>query len=135
MGVDVSKRIVAGGTAQFNSYTTTMQQTAWNLPELIGTIFGKYRNDCTYATANIFFVGERMDLLYTLVHSHQSLVRHSKLSDAYTDINLNGGYHFNDFVSVFIQLNNILNNDYQRFANFNVWDRFQALESHHKFDF
>ena len=45
LGVDVSKRIVAGGTVQFNSYTTTLQQTAWNLPELRGTIFGKYRND------------------------------------------------------------------------------------------
>ena len=133
LGVDVSKRIVAGGTVQFNSYTTTLQQTAWNLPELRGTIFGKYRNDQWYATANIFFVGERMDLLYT--GTFPSPVSEIQTLDAYTDINLNGGYHFNDFVSVFIQLNNILNNDYQRFANFNV-QGFQVLGGvTYKFDF
>ena len=133
LGVDVSKRIVAGGTVQFNSYTTTLQQTAWNLPELRGTIFGKYRNDQWYATANIFFVGERMDLLYT--GTFPSPVSEIQTLDAYTDINLNGGYHFNDFVSVFIQLNNILNNDYQRFANFNVQE-FQVLGGvTYKFDF
>lgn len=133
LGVDVSKRIVAGGTVQFNSYTTTLQQTAWNLPELRGTIFGKYRNDQWYATANIFFVGERMDLLYT--GTFPSPVSETQTLDAYTDINLNGGYHFNDFVSVFIQLNNILNNDYQRFANFNV-QGFQVLGGvTYKFDF
>ena len=133
LGVDVSKRIVAGGTVQFNSYTTTLQQTAWNLPELRGTIFGKYRNDQWYATANIFFVGERMDLLYT--GTFPSPVSETQTLDAYTDINLNGGYHFNDFVSVFIKLNNILNNDYQRFANFNV-QGFQVLGGvTYKFDF
>ena len=85
------------------------------------------------ATANIFFVGERMDLLYT--GTFPSPVSETQTLDAYTDINLNGGYHFNDFVSVFIQLNNILNNDYQRFANFNVQE-FQVLGGvTYKFDF
>lgn len=131
--IDVTKRLVIGGNVQFNSYTTTNQQEAWNLPELEGGIFGKYKNDKWYASANIFFVGERSDLLYS--GTFPSTVSGIQTLDAFADVNLNGGYHFNDFVSVFVKLNNILNNDYQRFANFNV-QGFQVLGGvTYKFDF
>jgi len=51
------------------------------------------------------------------------------------DVNLNGGYHFNDFVSAFIKLNNVLGTDYERYANFNV-QGFQVLAgATYKFDF
>ena len=131
--VDVTKRLVVGGNVQFNSYTTTNQQEAWNLPELEGAIFGKYKNDKWYASANIFFVGERLDLLYG--GTSPSPISGIQSLDAFMDVNLNGGYHFNDFVSVFVKLNNILNNDYERFANFNV-QGFQVLGGvTYKFDF
>jgi len=131
--VDVTKRLVVGGNVQFNSYTTTNQQEAWNLPELEGAIFGKYKNDKWYTSANIFFVGERLDLLYG--GTSPSPISGIQSLDAFVDVNLNGGYHFNDFVSVFVKLNNILNNDYERFANFNV-QGFQVLGGvTYKFDF
>ncbi len=130
--VDVTKRLVMGGNVQFNSYTTTNQREAWNLPELEGGFFGKYKNDKWYASANIFFVGERKDLMYAGTFPSTSSVQ---TLDSYVDANLNGGYHFNDFVSVFVKLNNVLNSDYQRFANFNV-QGFQALAGFtYKFDF
>ena len=129
--VDVTKRLVIGGNAQFNSFTTN-QRAAWNLPELEAGIFGKYKNDKWYASANLFFVGERQDLLvgtFPLVSSSMQTL------DAFTDLNLNGGYHFNDFVSVFVKLNNVLNNSYERFANYNV-QGFQVLGGvTYKFDF
>ena len=113
----------------YNHHATNCLEPSW----INRNYFGKYRNDQWYATANIFFVGERMDLLYT--GTFPSAVSETQTLDAYTDINLNGGYHFNDFVSVFIQLNNILNNDYQRFTNFNV-QGFQVLGGvTYKFDF
>jgi hypothetical protein len=131
--VDVTKRLVVGGNVQFNSYTTTRQREAWNLPELEGALFGKYKNDKWYASANIFFVGERLDLLYN--GTFPSNANQIQTLDAFVDVNLNGGYHFNDFVSVFVKLNNILNTDYERFANFNV-QGFQVLGGvTYKFDF
>jgi hypothetical protein len=131
--VDVTKRLVVGGNVQFNSYTTTVQREAWNLPELEGAVFGRYKNDKWYASANVFFVGERLDLLYS--GTSPSPIFGTQSLDAFVDVNLNGGYHFNDFVSVFVKLNNILNNDYERFANFNV-QGFQVLGGvTYKFDF
>ncbi len=131
--IDVTKRLVVGGNAQFNSYTTTNQTEAWNLPQMEGAVFGKYKNHKWYASANVFFVGERKDLLYS--GTFPSTINGIQNLDAYVDVNLNGGYHFNDFVSVFVKLNNILNSDYERFANFNV-QGFQVLGGFtYKFDF
>lgn len=131
--VDVTKRLVVGGNVQFNSYTTTLQQEAWNLPDLEGSVFGRYKNDKWYAAANVFFVGERLDLLYS--GTSPSTINGIQSLDAFVDVNLNGGYHFNDFVSVFVKMNNILNSDYERFANFNV-QGFQVLGGvTYKFDF
>ncbi|MFY0629964.1 MAG: hypothetical protein JXR05_06245 [Flavobacteriaceae bacterium] len=131
--VDVTKRLVIGGSVQSNTYTTTSQQEAWNLPKLEGTVFGKYKNDKWYASANVFFVGERQDLLYS--STFPSTANGIQNLDAFVDVNLNGGYHFNDFFSAFVKLNNVLGTDYQRYANFNV-QGFQVLGGiTYKFDF
>jgi|TARA_B110000503_G_scaffold81272_1_gene124328 hypothetical protein len=131
--IAATKRVVIGANIQSNSYTTTFQQEAWNLPKLEGAIFGKYKNDKWYANANIFFVGERLDVKYN--GTFPSTISNIQSLDAFADINLNGGYHFNDFFSAFIKLNNILATDYERYANFNV-QGFQALAGiTYKFDF
>ncbi len=131
--VDVTKRLVIGGNVQSNSYTTTRQVEAWNLPKIEGAVFGKYKNNNWYAAANIFFVGERLDQLYS--GTFPSTVSGTQSLDSFVDVNLNGGYHFNDFVSAFIKLNNVLGTDYERYANFNV-QGFQVLAGvTYKFDF
>ena len=131
--IDASKRFSIGATIQTNSYTTTFQQEAWNLPKIEGTIYGKYKNNNWYANANIFFVGSRMDVQYN--GTFPSTIASIESLDAFTDMNLNGGYHFSDFFSAFVKLNNILGTDYDRYANYNVLG-FQALAGiTYKFDF
>ncbi len=131
--VDVTKRLIIGGNVQSNTYTTTFQRKAWNLPKLEGAIFGKYKKDKWYASANIFFIGERLDQLYS--GTFPSTVSGIQNLDAFVDVNLNGGYHFNDLFSAFIKLNNVLGTDYERYANFNV-QGFQVLAGvTYKFDF
>ena len=131
--IAATKRVVIGANIQSNSYTTTFQQEAWNLPKLEGAIFGKYKNDKWYANANIFFIGERLDVNYN--GTFPSTISNIQSLEAFADINLNGGYHFSDFFSAFIKLNNILGTDYERYANFNV-QGFQALAGiTYKFDF
>ena len=131
--VDASKRFSIGANIQTNSYATTFQQEAWNLPKIEGAIYGKYKNNNWYANANIFFVGSRMDVQYN--GTFPSTIASIESLDAFTDINLNGGYHFSDFFSAFVKLNNILGTDYDRYANYNVLG-FQALAGiTYKFDF
>ena len=131
--VDASKRFSIGANIQTNSYATTFQQEAWNLPKIEGAIYGKYKNNNWYANANIFFVGSRMDVQYN--GTFPSTIASIESLDAFTDMNLNGGYHFSDFFSAFVKLNNILGTDYDRYANYNVLG-FQALAGiTYKFDF
>jgi hypothetical protein len=131
--IDASKRFSIGATIQTNSYSTTFQQEAWNLPKIEGAIYGKFKNNNWYANANIFFVGSRMDVQYN--GTFPSTIASIESLDAFTDMNLNGGYHFSDFFSAFIKLNNILGTDYDRYANYNVLG-FQVLAGiTYKFDF
>ncbi|MDT7833505.1 hypothetical protein RQM59_14055 [Flavobacteriaceae bacterium S356] len=131
--VDVSKRMMIGANLQFHSYTLTGQQEAWNLPKVESTIYGKYKKDKWYAGADLFFVGERKDILYGgIFPSATSGVQNLK---SYLDLNLNGGYHFSDMLSAFVKFNNVLNSDYQRYANFTV-QGFQVIAGiTYKFDF
>lgn len=131
--VAVSNRMMIGGNIQVHSYTTTNQQEAWNLPNIESTIYAKYKKDKWYAGADLFYVGERKDLLYS--GTFPSTVSGVQNLKSYIDLNLNGGYHFNDMLSAFVRFNNVLNADYQRFANFNV-QGFQVLAGiTYKFDF
>lgn len=126
--MDITKRMVVGTNAQFHMYTLKNEEEAWNLPTIEATLFSKYKMNKWYAGIDLFFIGERKDRLYSSAETIENL-------ESYLDLNANGGYHFNDWFSAFIKLNNILNADYQRFSNFNV-QGFQVLGGiTYKFDF
>ncbi|APZ45137.1 hypothetical protein BW723_01980 [Polaribacter reichenbachii] len=130
---DLTKRITLSTNVQFDNYTMTSQFEAWNLPTIQAAFIGKYNNNKWYATTNIFYIGDRKDVIYE--STSPSAVSAIQTLDAFVDVNLNGGYHFNDKFSAFLRFNNILNSDYQRFANFNV-QGFQVLGGvTYKFDF
>ena len=54
-----SKRVHLGGNLQMNSYTTTFQQEAWNLPKIEGSIFGKYQKNNWYPLNNNGKLGKK----------------------------------------------------------------------------
>ncbi len=116
--VDVTKRLATGFNAQFHTYTLTHQAEAWNLPTLEASLFAKYKTNTWYAGIDGFFVGERKERTYNGIYP--ATIDGAQTLEAYIDLNANGGYHFNDKFSVFLKLNNILNTEYQRFANFTV---------------
>ncbi len=118
------KNLTVGMNAQFNKFTLTNLQEPWNAPKIKGELFGTYKTNKWFAGANFFFVGERKGKEYEVL---PSVTPPNTIGlKSYFDVNFNGGYHFNDSFSVFLNLNNVLNNDYQRFTNFNV-QGFQAL--------
>ncbi|WP_299835853.1 hypothetical protein [uncultured Tenacibaculum sp.] len=111
---DFSRKLNLGLNASFNTYNTTTQDEAWNLPQIKVDVFANYKVKKWYAGANLYFVGSR-----TGAQTNGATFNAIDL-DAYIDLNLNGGYHFNDLFSVFLQANNITNSNYQRYTNFNA---------------
>lgn len=129
----LNKNLTFSTQVEYNNYTTTNTLENFNLPNLQGAFLAKYKEEKWYATANIFYVDERRDVIYNA--EFPSSLNRIQTLDSFVDFNLNGGYHFNDKFSAFLRLNNILNTNYQRFANFNV-QGFQALGGFtYKFDF
>lgn len=129
---DFNKNLVLGANGEFNTYTPKQQQYAWNLPKLKSEIFAKYKTHKWYAGANIFFQSQRIDVSYLSSFPGNSIPIGI---EKYFDVNINGGYVFNDYLSVFVKANNVLDNNYQRFSNYNV-QGFQILGGvTYKFDF
>ncbi|NVK52929.1 MAG: TonB-dependent receptor [Flavobacteriaceae bacterium] len=133
LSIELSKNLTVGANSLFRSYTTTSQPVAWNLPTMNAELFAKFTTNKWYANSNIFLVSERKDATYS--GTYPSAINGQQTLKSYLDVNINGGYHFNDRFSAFLKMNNILNSDYQRLANFNV-QGFQVLGGiSYKFDF
>ena len=90
-----------------------------------------------YMGANLFYVGERKDLMSQAVQNVQPSDFPSEIItlEGYFDINAHVGYRFTNQLSFFLNANNIINNNYMRWANFQV-QGFQILGgAAYKFDF
>ncbi|MDY7394697.1 TonB-dependent receptor [Aureibaculum sp. 2210JD6-5] len=128
--IDLSKQLKLGGNAEFNQYNTKNEEKAWNLPALKVSAFANYNNENWFAGANIFYVGSRKDEISTPIHPATIIT----VGD-YVDLNLNGGYKFNEKLTVFAKVNNLLSSDYQKYTNYYV----QGLQVFggltYKFDF
>ncbi|MDC0177990.1 TonB-dependent receptor [Polaribacter sp.] len=112
----------------YNIYTIENAIKPWNLPRLEASFSSRYKNKKWAASTNIFYVSERKDALYNENNNIQTL-------PSFVDVNLNGSYQLNNKFSAFLKLKNILNTNYQRFANFNT-QGFQILGGiTYQFDF
>ncbi len=131
--IDLSKQFKLGGNIEFNQYDTKNEAEAWNLPSLKASVFTNYNNDNWFAGADLFYVGSRKDQLVINVPLSYT-VTNIDLGD-YVDLNLNAGYKFNEKLTVFAKVNNVMNSNYQKYTNFYV----QGLQVFggltYKFDF
>lgn len=130
INIDVSKEFSFGGIVEFNNYTTTNQDEAWNLPTISSTLFAKYNTKKWYLGSDLYFVGERKDFIIPFAN-----VGEIKTLSSYVDLNFNGGYMFTDRLTAFAKINNVLSTNYERYTNFEV-QGIQALAGIiYKFDF
>ena len=128
-----SKNLSFGFLGSYNIYSLDTATESWNLPSMEASISSDYKMNKWFAGANIFYVSERKDALYA--GQFPTNISGVDTVDSFVDVNLNGGYHFNDKFSAFLKFNNLLNTDYQRFANYNT-QGFQVLGGiTYKFDF
>ena len=128
-----TQKITAGASIQYDNYQLSNENEAWNLPALQASFFGDYQNGKWHANTTLFYVAERKDVGYsgTFFSERESI----ESINSFIDLNAIGGYRYNDRFSVFLKLNNLFNNNYQRFANFDV-QGFQVLGGlTYQFDF
>tara|TARA_R110002049_G_scaffold27584_2_gene94970 strand:- start:802 stop:2541 length:1740 start_codon:yes stop_codon:yes gene_type:complete len=135
INVDVNRNFKLGLKAEYFTYDTDNQSEAWNLPDVKGSLFLDYQIDeHWFAGANLFYVGERKDLITVddiLIGFPPTIVN----LDSFFDANAHVGYHINDQISVFAKANNIANNAYQRWQNFPVQSIQFLAGATFKFDF
>lgn len=117
LNVDVNRGFTLGVKAEYFSYNTYYELEAWNLPELKASLFLDYQIDENwFAGAGLYYVGERKDRLFEW-DNVPALLGQSITLDSYFDANAHVGYRFDDQLSFFAKVNNIANQDYQRWLN------------------
>jgi hypothetical protein len=135
INVDVNRNFNLGIKAEYFTYTTEDEAEAWNRPDFEASLFMDVQFDeHWFAGASLFYVGERMDQMFVI----DPLVNSSPMTvtlESYFDANAHVGYRVNDQWSVYAKANNIANQDYKRWMNYQVQGIQFLAGTTYKFDF
>lgn len=127
---DINKNFSVNAGGKFNAYSTEFQEEAWYLPTLelsAGADFAV--NEKLSFNANIFYVGERK------AYAEYNSTPHEVKLDGYVDINLRADYKLNQRFSVFLKLNNIADQKYEKWLNYPAQGIQVMAGAGYKFDF
>ena len=120
LNFDVNSNLKMRINGEVFSYTTDLEEEAWNLPDFQASFFADYQIDeHWFAGVTLFYVGERkdqVDVFTTSIPSNPQPVT----VESYFDANAHAGYRLNDQLSFFARVNNALGNNYQRWVNYPV---------------
>jgi len=95
----------------YNSWTVDNQPYAWNMPKYEAQLNTDLRiNDNLTVSANMYYEGTRYARLGNLAILMQDKV----------DINLGVAYSYNNWLTVFGKINNLINNQYQNYYGYDV---------------
>ncbi len=140
---DFTKDISVGINGTFNKYDAKDFDEVWNLPEIkFGANIDVNITPKWYAGVNLFFVGERKDMVQQSVIMEQpaSIITPIndftvKSLDSYFDANAHVGFKYSERLTAWLRLNNIANQAYEKWLNYPV-QSFQAMiGASYKFDF
>lgn len=113
--VDVSGQFSVGVNANYYSYSTDVQNEAWNLPSLKASVFSNFNiTEKLYGNASLFYVGERKDV------SNAGFIGEEITLDGFVDANLSFGYRFTDRLSAFVKGSNLFGDNYKKWMNYPV---------------
>ncbi|EDP71789.1 probable integral outer membrane protein [Flavobacteriales bacterium ALC-1] len=135
LNIDVNRNFTLGIKGEYFNYNVDQQSEAWNLPDVTGSVFLDYQiSEKWYTGGSIYYVGERKDR--TLLEG--PLIDTAPITvtlDSYFDANAHLGYKINDQLSVFGKVNNIANQDYNKWTSFPVQGIQFLLGATYQFDF
>jgi len=139
---DFTKDISVGINGAFNKYDASDFDEVWNLPEIkFGANVDVNITSKWYAGMNLFFVGERKDmvqqtlLMIDPVNEIPVIESTVRTLDSYFDINAHVGFKYSERLTAWLRLNNIANQAYEKWLNYPV-QSFQAMiGASYKFDF
>lgn len=135
LNIDVNRNFKLGIKGEYFNYSTDNEAEAWNLPDITGSVFLDYQiSEKWYMGSSLFFIGEReeeQNLLGTLVPTQPSRVT----LDSFFDANAHVGYNVTDYLSVYTKVNNIANQNYERWINFPVQGIQFLAGATYQFDF
>jgi len=132
---DFSKNVAFGINGTFSSYSTDVENEAWNLPALkLGASLDVNITQKWYAGTNVFFVGERKDFAHFASLTQPTFDTEVTL-DSYFDLNAHVGYKHSERLTFFLKGNNLANQDYQRWLNYPVQGLQVLGGANYKFDF
>jgi len=106
----------------YNSYETTREVKAWNLPEFISDVTLRYNlQDKIIAKTSMTFMSSRYYKTDQTNGAEQlSATVYGRKLDPIFDFNLGLEYRFTKKLSAFIDLNNILSQNYEIWGNYKV---------------
>ena len=132
---DISDDVSIGVDGTFSSYTTDIQQEAWNLPSMKLNAKADFNiTEQWYAGANVFFVGERKDQKLNSDLVNITIPMPITLG-SYFDVNAHVGFKYSDRLTAFLRANNITNKGYQKWLDYPVQGFQVVLGANYKFDF
>lgn len=133
---DFSRNVSFGVNGTFSSYTTDVEQEAWNLPAIkLATTLDVNITPKWYAGTSLFFTGERKDIFRQATVTLPFPEDVNITLKSYFDLNAHLGYKFSERLTFFLKGNNLANQNYERWFNYPV----QGLQilggASYKFDF
>lgn len=115
IGYDLNQKINLNFVYRYTEYSNTMLTAAFYKPVNQVKISGEFDyNEKIKFTSSLYYVGERMASTYLAGAETIHIL------NPYVDLNVGGIYRINDSFEVFVQANNLLNWQYERFYNYPV---------------
>lgn len=111
---------------KYSDFSTDNGQPAWNLPEIELRAYADFEFTKNWNfSAALFYIGERTDAQENIsIDSNSIPISGGQINttevEGYLDLNASLEYKINPRLAVFVNGNNLLNNSYNRWQNFEV---------------
>ena len=130
INAEFSDQLAAGASLQINSYAMDTEAEAWNLPPYIAMLYASYSYKKWSTKAELFSKGKRQEL-----QVDSNLTELPIELDAFLDLNLSTHYKINSKWNAFLDLNNILNSNYEVYTQYQVQGFQVMIGATYHFDF
>jgi outer membrane cobalamin receptor len=134
LNIDINRNFKLGIKGEYFNYSTDNETEAWNLPDLTSSVFLDYQiSEKWFLGSTLFFVGERSD--QSILVDSFNPVNQTVALGSFFDANAHFGYNVTDYISIFGKVNNIANQNYERWINFPVQGIQFLAGATYQFDF